>query len=121
LDRRHQRQRPTCSVPPLFDTVGHADAAVRCASKQQSIWTTRFERGDAIEMPDIVLRVAIVPAIDARQHRGGGDTQDSAQIGLRQAHQVVIVPREQFRAARSASEAAQQQIIVGGAVAELHR
>jgi len=67
------------------DTVWNADAAEAAAGDEQTRMAGEgaVDRRHAFDVPDLVLRVGALPAIDARQQRRATDAEQRRQRGQR--------------------------------------
>ena len=79
------------------------------------------DRGHPREVADLVLRVAALEAIHAREHRLAADAEQRRQRGDRALDQRLVRLLQRVRIARAADERAQQNPVLRGAVRPLRR
>src|SRR4029079_4377218 len=81
--RAEPRINLLCRCPGVGDAVRDPDAAKAAAGHEQAgmLRQRAIDCGDSVEVPDLVLRVAALPAIDAREQRRAADAEQRTEGG----------------------------------------
>src|SRR5258706_6072241 len=86
----------------IRDAIRNPHAAETAAGREEPrmVRERAIDRGHPLEVTDLVLRVAALPAIHAREQRRASDAEERPQCRQRHRHEIAVGTIERLRVAR---------------------